>query len=224
MRRSNSLFLILSVGACLLAAPATAQRQDPLSPRPPAYAQPVPNAVPEGTSLLIRLTDRLDSNKIDRGKHFQAKLAEDVMAPSGVVLIPRGKKVKGHVSDVSRGLHGRMLLSFDQIETNHGWIPIIATLTGVPGEHGVKSEPGPEGEIERRGTDKTRTIESAAVGAAIGAAAGAAAGGGKGAGIGAAAGGALGATAGVLTDRDLRLEKNQVLEIRLDRQMIVPQG
>ena len=215
--------LVFACLVCALAAGAVAQNPEtPLPPRP--ATQYGPNVVPEGTSLLIRLTDTLDSNRIDRGKHFQGKLAEDVMGPNGNVLIPAGHRVKGHVSDVSRGLHGRMLLSFDQIETQHGWIPLIATVTGVPGEHGVKSETGPEGEIERRPVDKQRTIEATAVGAAIGAAAGGAAAGGKGAGIGAAAGAAMGAGAGILTDRDLRLEKNQVLEIKLDRQMIVPRG
>lgn len=215
--------LVLSCLAATLAVGAFGQNPEtPFPPRP--TNQYGPNVVPEGTSMLIRLTDTLDSNRIDRGKHFQGKLAEDVMGPNGNVLIPAGHRVKGHVSDVSRGLHGRLLLSFDQIETNHGWIPLIATVTGVPGEHGVKSETGPEGEIERRPVDKTRTIEATAVGAAVGAAAGGAAGGGKGAGIGAAAGAGLGAAAGILTDRDLRLEKNQVLEIKLDRQMVVPRG
>jgi outer membrane lipoprotein SlyB len=65
-------------------------------------------------------------------------------------------------------------------------------------------------------------IETAAVGAGIGAIGGAAAGGGKGAGIGAGAGAGLGALAGVLTDRNLRLEKGTTLEVRLDRQLQVP--
>jgi outer membrane lipoprotein SlyB len=81
---------------------------------------------------------------------------------------------------------------------------------------------GSEGEIQRRGTDKRRAIESAAIGAGVGAAAGAAAGGGKGAAIGAAAGGALGGGAGILTDRDLVLNKGTQLELTLDRQLQVP--
>jgi hypothetical protein len=181
-----------------------------------------PNAIPEGTRFIAILDDKLDTKKIDQGKKFKLKLAEDLMAPNGLV-IPRGKKIKAHISSVDRGFHGRILMSFDEIETKHGWVPLIATVTGVPGEHGVNQTVGNEGEISRRGTDKRRVIEASAIGAGVGAAAGAAAGGGKGAAIGAAAGAGLGAGAGILTDRDLTLQKGTQIEVRLDRQLAVPQ-
>ena len=104
------------------------------------------------------------------------------------------KSIKGHVSSIETGPDSGMLLSFDEIETNHGWVPLVATITGVPGERSAKTDE--EGEIQRKGMSKRRMIESAAVGAAIGTAGGAAAGGGKGAGIGAGAGAGLGALAG----------------------------
>ena len=95
-------------------------------------------------------------------------------------------------------------------------------LVIVPGEHAAKQETGPEGEIQRRGADKTRVLEGAAVGAAVGAAAGAVTAGPHGAIIGAAAGGALGGGAGLLTERDLTLNKGTELEVRLDRPLQVP--
>jgi hypothetical protein len=179
-----------------------------------------PNAVPEGTTFLVRLEDKLDTRKLQQGKHFKVKLGEDLIAANGNT-IPRGKKIKGHVSSVEQGLHARMLLSFDEIETNHGWVPLVATVTGVPGEHAVKTPDG-EGEIERKGMSKRHVIEAAAVGAAIGTVAGASAGGGKGAGIGAGAGAGVGALAGFLTDHDLRLDKGTTMEVRLDRALQVP--
>jgi|SRR5678815_1428562 hypothetical protein len=179
----------------------------------------VTNSLPEGTTFLVRLEDRLDTNKLQQGKRFKVKLGEDLIAPNGAT-ISRGKKIKGHVSAVENGLHAGMLLSFDEIETNHGWVPLVATITGVPGEHAAKTDE--EGDIQRKGMNKKRMIETAAVGAGIGAIGGAAAGGGKGAGIGAGAGAGLGALAGVLTDRNLRLEKGTTLEVRLDRQLQVP--
>ena len=181
-----------------------------------------PNAIPEGTRFIAVLDDKLETKKIQPGKKFKLKLSEDLMAPNGQV-IPRGKKIKGHVSSVDRGFHGRILLSFDEIETKHGWVPLVATVTGVPGEHGVNQTIGNEGEISRRGTDKKRAIESAGVGAAVGAVAGGVAAGTKGAVIGAAAGAGLGAGAGILTDRDLTLNKGTQLELQLDRQLTVPQ-
>jgi len=193
----------------------------PMAAQGPLVAPPpIPNAVPEGSTFLVRLNDRLDTSNLQPGKRFSAKLAEDLVAANGAV-IPRGKKIKGHVSSVDRGLHARMLLSFDEIDTSHGKMPLIATVTGVPGEHAAK-QPDAEGEIERKGINKGRMIETAAVGAGIGAIAGGAAGGGKGAGIGAGSGAGLGALTGFLTDRNLRLEKGTVLELRLDHPLQVP--
>lgn len=181
---------------------------------------PRPRTVPEGTTFLIRLDDKLDTAKLQQGKHFKAKLAEDLVAPDGTA-IPRGKKIIGHVSSIEPGLHARMLLSFDEIDTGHGKMPLIATITGVPGEHGVK-QPDAEGEIERKGMSKTRMVEAAAVGAGLGAVGGAAAGGGKGAAIGAGAGAGVGAIGAFLTDRNLRLDKGTTLEVRLDHPLQIP--
>jgi hypothetical protein len=192
----------------------------PLIAQEPVNSPAPPHTIPEGTTFLIRLNDRLDTGRLEQGKHFKAKLAEDLVAPDGT-SIPRGKKVKGHVSSVEQGLHARMLLSFDEIETDHGWMPLIATVTGVPGEHAA-NQPDAEGEIERKGTSKRRMVETAAVGAGLGAAGGAAAGGGKGAAIGAGVGATAGALAGILTDRNLRLDKGTVLEVRLDHPLQVP--
>ncbi|MBZ5598018.1 MAG: hypothetical protein LAN83_06825 [Acidobacteriia bacterium] len=192
----------------------------PLMAQQDVNSTPVPHTIPDGTTFLIRLNDKLDTSKLQQGKHFTAKLAEDLVAPDGST-IPRGKKVKGHVSSVEQGLHARMLLSFDEIDTGHGKMPLIATVTGVPGEHAAK-QPDAEGEIERKGMSKRREIEVAAVGAGLGAAGGAAAGGGKGAAIGAGVGAGVGALAGLLTDRNLTLDKGTVLEVRLDHPLQVP--
>lgn len=193
----------------------------PLLAQDPAVApQAPPNAIPEGTRFLIRLNDKLDTRNLQPGKHFKAKLSEDLVAGNGAV-IPRGKTIKGHVSSIEQGLHARMMLSFDEIDTGHGSMPLIATVTGVPGDHAVK-EPGEEGELQRKGMSKEHEVEAVAVGAGIGAAAGAIKGGGKGAGIGAGAGAGVGAIAGLLTDHDLRLEKGTVLEVRLDHPLQIP--
>jgi hypothetical protein len=181
---------------------------------------PAPNAIPEGQTFLIKLNDKLDTGDLKQGKKFSAKLAEDLVAPNGAV-IPRGKKVRGHVSGVEQGMHARLLLSFDEIDTNHGKMPLIATVTGVPGEKAAK-QPNEEGEIERKSPSKRRMIETAAVGAGIGAVAGSIAGGGKGAGIGAGVGAGAGALGGFLTQRNLTLNKGTVLQVRLDHPLQVP--
>ena len=187
----------------------------------PAVAVPAPiNSIPEGTQFLVRLNDKLDTRDLKPGKHFKAKLAEDLTAANGAV-IPHGKTIKGHVSAVEPGFHARLLLTFDEIDTGQGSMPLIATIVSVPADHSVKI-PNEEGDIERKGMSKERTIEAAAVGAGIGAVAGGALHGGKGAGIGAGSGAALGMTAALMSDHDLRLEKGTVLELRLDRSLQVP--
>lgn len=182
-----------------------------------------PNVIPADTQFEIQLKDTLDTAKDSPGKKFKAKLAQDLTAPDGT-RIPMGSELKGHVSDVEGGFHSRLLLSFDEIKTKHGWVPLAATVAGVPGEHGVQSETGPEGEIKHAKVDTRREVETAAAGAALGALAGVAAGGGKGAAIGAAAGGGVGAGVGLLTGRNIRLNKGQMLEVRLDRDIFLPRG
>lgn len=182
-----------------------------------------PNVIPADTQFEIQLKDTLDTAKDSPGKKFKAKLAQDLTAPDGT-RIPMGSELKGHVSDVEGGFHSRLLLSFDEIKTKHGWVPLAATVAGVPGEHGVQGETGPEGEIKHAKVDTRREVETAAAGAALGALAGVAAGGGKGAAIGAAAGGGVGAGVGLLTGRNIRLNKGQMLEVRLDRDIFLPRG
>lgn len=175
------------------------------------------NAVPQGTVFLIQLSDQLDTRRVRRGDHFRARLAEDLTAANGLALAV-GRKIKGHVSAVEPGLHTQLLLSFDEIETEHGWLPLIATVTGVPGEHGLK-QLGEEGEIERKGMTKEEIAEAVVIGAGEGAAEGAHSGGKHGAASGAGSGAASSGLAAFEAGHDLILEKGTALELRLDRNL-----
>jgi hypothetical protein len=217
MKRALGILFALAMAVTSLPAPAQLQTR----PANEQNSSDRPDAIPEGTTFTIRLRDTLNTRKLERGKKFEGEIQEDLTAPNGL-LIPRGRKVAGHVSDFYRGINGRLVLSFDKIETRKGWVPLSATVIGVPGEHGVNPATGAEGEISRKGIDKRRAIEAALIGAGVGAAAGAVAGGGKGAAIGAAVGAAAGGGTGVLTDRDLKIEKGQALELRLDRPVVIP--
>jgi hypothetical protein len=133
-------------------------------------AQEVPavpaNVVPQGTVLLIQLADRLDTRTAKAGDHFRARLSESLVAENGR-NIRSGTKIKGHISAVEPGLRTRIILSFEEIETDSGWVPLIATVTGVPGEHGLK-QIGEEGEIGRQGMNKEHIAEAIVVGAGRG--------------------------------------------------------
>jgi len=183
---------------------------------PPASA----NVVPQGTVFLIQLTDRLDTRTVKAGDHFHARLAEPLVSPNGQT-IEAGKKIKGHVSAVEPGLRTRVILSFEEIETAHGWVPLIATVTGVPGEHGLR-QIGEEGEIGRKGMTKEQIAEAVIVGAGEGAAQGERSGGKRGAAAGAGSGAAAGAFSAFESGHDLVLDKGTALEIRLDRNLGVP--
>ena len=185
------------------------------------YGAPV-NAIPEGRSFIIKLKDTLDTKRVSDGKHFKAELREDLITPDGQ-MIPKGKTIKGHVAQFERGYTGaRMMLALDEIETRHGWAPLIATVTGVPGDPSIKSV-GDEGELAKRGPDKKRVITNVAIGAGIGAIAGSVLGGGKGAAIGSAAGAGVGTgTSLLLKSSDLKLQKGTQLEVRLERDLVIP--
>jgi len=181
-------------------------------------APPIPdNAVAQGTVVLIQLTDRLDTHAVRPGDHFHARLAERLTAANGMTM-EAGHKIKGHISAVQPGLHTRLLLSFDEIETSHGWVPLIATVTGVPGEHGL-NQVGEEGEIGRKGMSKEEIAEAVVVGAGEGAAEGMHSGGKKGAAAGAGNGAANSAMTAFEAGHDLILDKGTALEIRLDRNL-----
>jgi hypothetical protein len=176
--------------------------------------------VVQGTIGLIQLTDRLDTHTVKAGDHFRARLAEPLTASNGMT-VDVGRKIKGHVSAVEPGLHTRLLLSFDEIETAHGWLPLIATVTGVPGEHGLK-QIGEEGEIGRKGMTKEEIAEAVVIGAGEGAAEGMHSGGKKGAAAGAGNGAANSAYTVFESGHDLVLDKGTALEIRLDRNLLIP--
>lgn len=186
-----------------------------------AQDTPTPaNVIPQGTTVLIQLTDRLDTHTAKAGDHFQARLTEPLVAESGLT-IEAGKKVKGHISAVELGLQRRLLLSFDEIETPHGWMPLIATVTGVPGEHGLKAI-GDEGEIGHKGMTKEQTAEAVVVGAGEGAEQGMHSGGTRAAAAGAGNGAVDGALTAFESGHELVLEKGTALEIRLDRNLAIP--
>ena len=88
-------------------------------------------------SFSIQLSDHLDTRTVKAGQRFEARLAEPLATVDGEA-IPAGKKIKGHVSAVEPGFRTRLILSFNEIDTGHGWVPLIATVTGVPGEHGLR--------------------------------------------------------------------------------------
>jgi hypothetical protein len=159
-----------------------------------------PHAIADGTTFLIRLEDKLDVGSVQPGKRFKAKLEEDMIGPDETMIL-HGSRVRGHVSAVGNGFHPHLLLSFDEIETQHGWAPLMATITAVPGEHGLRI--GDEGEIEREGQGGSERHDPDSDG------------------IGSTAGAAAGVVRAIFSDHRLQLQKGTILEVRLDRPLQV---
>ncbi|HEY3928135.1 MAG TPA: hypothetical protein VGL89_07165 [Candidatus Koribacter sp.] len=180
-----------------------------------------PNEVPVGYTFLITLDEPLDSATVARGKHFRALVREPLIAPNGEKLTG-GHWVTGHVSEVQRGFHAMLLLSFDEIQTPAGWVPLSATVVEIPSEHGLKT-PGSEGEIQRKPIDMRRAMEGAGAGAVVGVSASEAAGAdSRGIALGAATGAATGAGVASLMDRNVLLDRGAQLVLRLDRGVYLP--
>jgi hypothetical protein len=159
-----------------------------------------PHAIADGTTFLIRLEDKLDVSSVQPGKRFKAKLEEDMIGPDETMIL-HGSRVRGHVSAVGNGFHPHLLLSFDEIETQHGWAPLMATITAVPGEHGLRI--GDEGKIEREGQGGSERHDPDSDG------------------IGSTAGAAAGVVRFIFSDHRLQLQKGTILEVRLDRPLQV---
>jgi hypothetical protein len=128
-------------------------------------------AVALGTRFLVRLEDDLNTHDLKENAKFKVLTVEPLEAGSGIYL-PAGAAIYGHVSRVEpAGVAGRakLYLTFDEIRTKFGNLPIVAEVASVPGDHSVKSSVSQEGLIEGRSSAQRDAAEAAAAGAAIGA-------------------------------------------------------
>ena len=141
--------------------------------------------LPEGTNLVVRMIDGVDSEENRVGQTFAASLDEPVLL-NGETVIPRGADVVVKLVDAreSGKLAGRSELTLDLVS-----VKVNGRMVDVNSET-VSRESSSRG---------NRTAKVAGGTAALGAIIGAIAGGGKGAAIGAGAGAATGLGVEVLT-------------------------
>ena len=152
-----------------LPAPPTARRADG---RRQADLPVEAYAVVPGTRFLVRLEGELDTKETREKHRFKVTTLEPLEAGNGIYL-PPGATVHGHVSRVEpAGVAGRakIWLTFDEIHTKFGTLPIVAEVISVPGDHSVKTGTAQqEGLIEGRTSTQQAAAEAAAAGAAMGA-------------------------------------------------------
>ena len=176
-------------------------------------------AVTPGTKFLVRLENDLSTKGTQENSTFRVKTLEPLEAGSGFYL-PSGAEIEGHVSRVEpAGVAGRakLWLTFDEIHTRFGDLPIVAEVASVPGDHSVKPSPNQEGVIAGRSSTQQDAAAAAAAGAAIGAVRGVKDKDKK----EAAEGAALGAITAYLMEsgrgHELSLPKGAKLELELER-------
>jgi hypothetical protein len=148
----------------------------PNPPPPPLYARPAdpdgdivhplparPGELMEGTTIRVRLMDRISSSETEKGEPFRGQVAQDVMQ-NGQVLIPAGSSIEGRVSAVSTGHlggHGSFRLRPEAVILPDGSrFQLHAETTGAPGS---KAKIGSEGSINPGSRAKKDGVEYGAV-------------------------------------------------------------
>jgi hypothetical protein len=143
---------------------------------------PRPGELVEGSTIRVKLMERLSSTQSEKGQHFRGMVATDVLQ-DGRVLIPAGSGIDGRVTNVSSGHfggHGSFRLKPDAVILPDGTrYELHAYTTGAPGS---KTRIGGEGSINPGSRAKKNGIEYGAV-----------------VGTGAVAGAVLGGPVGLLT-------------------------
>ena len=173
--------------------PSTPQHASASTPAPapapkPAPEPPKPNTVtiPSGTSIMVRLQEKLSSEKNQPGDTFHATLDQAVVV-DGFIIAERGARVQGRVTELDRAGkvkgRARLVLELTQLNTSDG--------------QRVRVQTSPFERVAQSSVKKDAL--KVGIGAAIGAAIGGIAGGGKGAATGAGVGGGAGAGQVLLT-------------------------
>ena len=175
--------LALLVGVTLLGVPALADD---------------PPVLPPGTTIKIRMIDKLSSEENQVGDTFRATLEEPIQV-DGKNLYPKGADVIGRVSDVHASGRlsepGELDLLLATVSSGRQATSLSVKPLVIKGESHAKS-------------NATKIGGGAALGAVIGAIAG----GGKGAAVGTAAGAAAGTGAAAATGKKaVRVESEAVL-------------
>jgi hypothetical protein len=209
--------------------PAPIERQQPQQAYNPPPAQPEPQPQPSpapappppppqptyrtltiasGNTIPVRITQTLDSATTQPDTTFSGVVASDIVI-DGLVAIPAGANVTGHVDAVQEAAHfkGSSLLT------------VSLTSINRKGEHiSVTTDPYT---VTGKGRG-TNTAEKTGGGAAVGAILGGIFGGGKGAAIGAAAGGGLGAGSQAVTrGQQVQIESESVVRFHLSSPVTV---
>jgi len=183
-------------------APPSALPPSPLPPPPP----PQKVTIPQGTALVVRLVEPIDSEKNQVSDIFHATLNNPITI-NGETVVPSGSDVRGYLVDVeSAGRfagQSRVILQLDSINSGGQTYNIQTDQYKMQGSSRGKN-----------------TAEKVGVGAGIGALIGAL-GGGKGAAIGAAGGVIGGGVQAASKGQQIKLPSEAVMNFTLQAPVTV---
>jgi hypothetical protein len=127
----------------------------------------------EGTTIRVRLLDRLSTTNSEKGEPFRSRVASSVYR-DGRVLIPAGAEIDGRVVQVSSGHaggHGSMRLRPETVILPNGThYRLHAEITGTPGSRtrvGGENTIVPDSRLKRDGLEYGGAVGGGAVTGAI---------------------------------------------------------
>jgi BON domain len=187
-----------------LVAPPPPPPPQPVAPPPPPPPQKV--TIPQGTALVVRLVEPIDSEKNQVSDIFHATLNNPITI-NGETVVPSGSDVQGYLVDVeSAGRfagQSRVILQLDSINSGGQ-------------TYNIQTD-----QYKKQGNSRGKnTAEKVGAGAGIGALIGAL-GGGKGAAIGAAGGGIGGGVQAATKGQQIKLPSETVLNFTLQAPVTV---
>jgi hypothetical protein len=179
---------------------------------PPAPAAPAEVTIPAGTSLAVRVDQRISVKTSHAGETFTGEIVEPITTSGGNLLVPKGSRVKGVIDAAHRRgrFKGASLLELRLTAIN---------LDGM--EYPLRTRDLAQ---RKKGKGK-RTAAFIGGGSGLGMLVGGLAGGGTGLLIGGLAGGGAGtAAAGLTGNRDLDIPAESIVRFKLADDVVIQEG
>ena len=180
-----------------------------------------PKEVSSGTRFLVRLDVSIVTGQSKAGDTFTAHTLAPIVSADGTTLRP-GAEIRGHVDKIDaagKTGHAKIWLTFDDIDTPDGWLPLIAMVDDVPGVHSIRVDYNREGLIEPASDRRNTALQAAAAAALVGAAPGVLAKDKKEAALGAATAAVSAYMAATAIGQEVTLDKNTRMELILERSL-----
>jgi hypothetical protein len=181
-------------------------------PPPPAPPAPVSVSIPAGTSLSVRVDQRISVKTSRAGEAFTGEIVEPIASSDGNVLVPKGARVKGVIDSAHRRgrFKGSSLLELR-----------LTSLTLNGTEYPLRTR-----DLAKRKKGKgKRSAAFIGGGSGLGMLVGGVASGGVGLLVGGLAGGGAGtAVAGLTGNRDLDIPAESIVHFKLANDLVIDES